>query len=177
MEKLEEIYQVFYEHFFEKSEVLSSNTFNAIFTNGYEIYFIKYIEELKSAEEIWGYENEIFDYQNEIAMNSTDLAYNLNFVIVSKYLDLKTRRILEQDKYTSKKIIINIDSCKEDMELFPFNKKKFTQSNSNDDLDNLVLEKLKKIVEAEPIIMLLNKEKIVEKDINNILNLVRGDKV
>jgi hypothetical protein len=177
MEKLEPIYQVFYQNSFEKDKVLSSDTFNAIFSNKYEMYFLKYIEKLQNAEEVWEYENEIYDYQNEIVLNSKDLAYNLNFVIVSKEIDLKTRRILEQDKFTSKKVIILLDNVEEDIQLLSFMKRKFLPSIINEDLDKLLLEKLRKIDEAEYIVNLLSNSEIVERDIDNLLALMRGDKV
>lgn len=177
MEKLESIYQIFYENSFEKVKVLSSDTFNAIFSNEYEMYFLMYIDKLQNAEEIWEYENEIYDYQNEIVMNSKDLAYNLNFVIVSNEIDLKTRRILEQDKYTSKKVIILLDNIEEDIQLLPFMKKNFTPSDINEDLDKLLLEKMQKVEKAEYIINLLGNSKILESDIDNLLDMLKGDKV
>lgn len=174
MESLEEIYQVFYENSFEREKTVNSDTFNGIFSNGYEMYFVKYLEELTTAEEIWEYENEIFDYQNKIVLNSTDLAYNLNFVIISNKINLKTRRILEQDKYTSKKIIIHIENLSEDIELLPFNVKKFEKSKINTDLDTLLSVKLKKVGNAEVIINILNNNEIVEEDINNLLAFMSG---
>ena len=177
MEKLEPIYQVFYENSFVNVKVLNSDTFNAIFSNKYEMYFLKYLENLQYAEEVWEYENEIYDFQNEIVMNSKDLAYNLNFVIISRDIDLKARRTLEQDKYTSKKVIILLDSILEDIQLLPFMKKSFTPSDINEDLDKLLLEKMKKIEKAESIINLLSNSKIVERDVDSLLAILKGDKV
>lgn len=175
MEELETICQVFYDNYFEKVNILSSDTFNAIFSNNFEMYFLKYLEKPQNPEEIWEYENEIYDFQNEISMNSKNLAYNLNFVIVSKEIDTKTRRILEQDKYTSKKIIILLNNISEDIQLLPFIKKQFIPSDINEDLDKLILEKMKNIEKAEEIIYLLNNSNIIEEDIDNILALLKGD--
>lgn len=177
MEALERVYKEFHRNLFEEEKLLTTDTFDAIFRNEYEIYFIKYLEKLYEVEEVWEYENEIFDYQNQIITNNDNLAYNLNFVIVSNNIDLRARRVLEQDKYTSKKIILHVDNLMEDLELLPFNKKQFNQSNLNEDLDNVLLSKLKRMDNADELINILNKDEIFDKDISNILGLLRGNTI
>lgn len=172
MKILDDLYREFENNSFIKTNLLDTDTFDAIFSNEYEIYFIKCIDEVRNPEEIWDLENEIFDYQNIIIQNSNNLAYNLNFVIISNKVDSKTRRVLEQDKYTSKKVVIQVDSYVEDVELLPFKGRFFNQSNINMDLEELVVEKLKNIRGKSDIIRLLNKDEILEEDIEGLLALL-----
>ncbi|MDA4081888.1 hypothetical protein ACTFR4_17180 [Bacillus cereus group sp. MYBK181-1] len=164
----------FYNNSFENDLSLleQSETFNFIFTNNYEVYFVKYIEELNSHDVVWKIENEIYDFQKDILSKNSELAYNLNFVIVSDKINSRTRRILEQDKYTSKKIIISTSNLEKDIELLPFKKKTFIQSNIDENLGDLIRVNLHKMRVGEEIIEFLEKSSIEETDIDAILELV-----
>ncbi|MFT9849267.1 hypothetical protein [Aneurinibacillus sp. REN35] len=166
----------FSQDFVEDSTLLGerSEIFNFIFKNQYEVYFIKYINELKNPEEIWEYENEIYDYQSNNISNNNDFIYNLNFVVFANKINESTRRILEQDKYTSKKIIIDVNNFDEDIELLPFKRRLFDKTDFDKSLDELIIAKCAKLKPAKYILDYLKTEEINEESIDKILDIL-GD--
>lgn len=152
---------------------IEEENFDLILKNQKEMYFIKHFSSLDDFDCIYELENLIAEYQNEIRTN--DIIYNFNYVLLVSKVDEFLRKKLEQDKHTSRKIIIDIsnkDTFEKDLELLPFYKKHFRTGAIGGNAEELILGKCKNIIKAREIVSILSKDIFDEEDIENIIDLV-----